>query len=106
MHARNGSRWSVLGAAALVAFGVFVVDFNDLASIPSARAQYGTSRRVARRTSRRTANRQMAMQGGTYATAPPAGCTSTGANYNCGGTQYQEAMEGDQVVYVPVTQGK
>jgi hypothetical protein len=89
----------------LVAFGVFVVDFNDLASIPSAEAQYGTSRRVARRTSRRTANRQMAMAGGggtTYVTALPSGCSPAGAYYNCGNTQYQQAMQGDSVVYVPV----
>ncbi|MGZ3422371.1 MAG: hypothetical protein ACXWUG_10360 [Polyangiales bacterium] len=110
MRAGNTSRRWTLGSAALIALGAFLVDFNDLAnlpSVPSAEAQYGTSRRVARRTARRTSRRQVAYAGGYggggYATAQPEGCTVvTGAFWECGGIRYQQAMQGDQVVYVQV----
>lgn len=105
MRGRNRSRWSVRAGLALFAFGAFLVDFNDLASLPSiptAEAQYGTSRRVARRTSRRTSRRHAAAYsgGGGYATAPPSNCMQTGAIWECGGVRYQPAMQNDQVVYV------
>ena len=109
MRARNSSRWSRLWPAVLIAGGALLVDFGDLAnlpSVPSAEAQYGTSRRVARRTSRRTSRRHGAAYGayggGGYATAPPSNCMHTGAFWECGGMQYQQAMQGDQVVYVPM----
>ncbi|MGZ3418890.1 MAG: hypothetical protein ACXWUG_11070 [Polyangiales bacterium] len=105
MRARIGSRWS-RGAAALLAIGAFLVDFGDLAnlpSVPSAQAQYGTSRRVARRTARRTSNRQMAYADAAApqtVVAVPAGCTSNGSTYTCpNNAQYQQVMQGDQVVY-------
>jgi hypothetical protein len=110
MRTRNASRRSTLGAAALLALGAFLADFTHLANLPSVRsaeAQYGTSRRVARRTSRRTSQRQMAYGGasggGGYVTALPSGCAVvTGAFWECGGVRYQQAMQGDQVVYVQV----
>jgi hypothetical protein len=113
MQARKGLRWSRC-AAALLAVGAFLVDFGDLASlpsVPSAEAQYGTSRRVARRTARRTSRRQVAYAGGAYGggpttvvvAQPPAGCTSNGSTYTCpNNAQYQQVMDGDQVGYEQV----
>ncbi len=104
MAAQIKSRSARRGVLVLLAIGAFLCDFNDLASPPSIRsaeAQYGTSRRVARRTARRTSNRQAAAYGGGgYATAPPPNCMHTGAFWECGGVRYQQAMQGDQVVYV------
>ena len=109
MSERTHSRFARWGVLAVLGLGAFLCDFNDLASlprVPSAEAQYGTSRRVARRTARRTSRRQVAYAtgggGGGYATAPPSNCMVTGAFWECGGVRYQQAMQGDQVVYVPV----
>ncbi len=95
---RIGSRWAARGAVAVLAIGAFLVDIEDLAnlpSVPSAEAQYGTSRRVARRTSRRTSRRQAAIYSDAYATSPPPGCSP---GTTCGGAT--PAMQGDTVVYV------
>ena len=108
MRVRDKSRWAGRGAAVVLAMGAFLVDFTELANlpaVPSAEAQYGTSRRVARRTARRTSRRQVAYAGGAGyaepAPAPPSNCIHTGAIWECGGVHYQQAMQGDQVVYVP-----
>ena len=80
-----------------------------------AHAQYGTSRRVARRTSRRTSARHNAYYDDVDAVAVPvgvapvatlpSGCTPVnqgGVTYQqCGGTMYQPAYQGDEVVYMP-----
>jgi hypothetical protein len=109
MTARTQSRSVRRGLLALLAAGAFLCDFNDVASfsVQSAEAQYGTSRRVARRTARRTSRRYGAAYaggGGGYATAPPSNCMHTGAIWECQGQQYEQAMEGDQVVYVKVVE--
>lgn len=87
-------------------------------------AQYGTSRRVARRTSRRTASRQAAYGGYGYgaaavgvgvAVAPlpvgvhyvatlPTGCAATTVNgityQQCGAVRYRPYYQGETLVYV------
>lgn len=108
---QNGSRlrpWLARGAAVLLGAGVFaleVPDFGSAPSVPTAEAQYGTSRRVARRTARRTSTRQTAMAQGTYSSMPPGCALGVGGALTCsGGQQYQQQMQGTQVVYVPVQQ--
>ncbi len=92
-----------------------------------AHAYYGTGRRIARRTARRTARRVSRRHayyrggapvvygapvaaatiaiGATVASLPPA-CQSVVVNgvtyYNCGGTYYQAAYDGPNLVYVVV----
>jgi len=94
----------------------------------TARAYYGTGRRIARRTARRTARRVSRRHayyrgsapvvygapvaaagtiaiGATVASLPPA-CQSVVVNgisyYYCGGTYYQAAYDGANLVYVVV----
>ena len=97
--------------AAGMLMGLFLL--GDL--VPEvALAQYGTSRRVARRTSRRTAERHEAMQapatvvavpaGARTVTALPAGCRATsvgGITYQqCGTVRYRPYYQGETLVYV------
>ncbi|NOK36434.1 hypothetical protein D7W79_35115 [Corallococcus exercitus] len=79
-------------------------------------AQYGTSRRVARRTSRRTSARQnnyydnssttvvAVPSGAATVTTLPAGCAATtvgGVAYQqCGGVRYRPYYQGESLVYV------
>jgi hypothetical protein len=89
-----------------------------------AEAQYGTSRRVARRTSRRTAGRHAAYGGygygydvdvavvapppaARYVSALPTGCvavTMNGVGYQrCGSAYYRPYYQGDTLVYMEET---
>ncbi len=106
------------------------IDFTSSFPIITNKAQayYGTPRRVARRTARRTARRVARRHnyyrpvapvvgapvaaaaaglaiGATVASLPPA-CSNVVINgityYNCGGTYYQRAYDGPNVVYVVV----
>ena len=75
---------------------------------------YGTGRRVARRTARRTARRVSRRHNyygagvaiGTTVVALPPACSRVVVNgvsyYNCGGTYYQQAYNGPDVVYMVV----
>ncbi|MFP2910423.1 hypothetical protein ACLESD_36375 [Pyxidicoccus sp. 3LFB2] len=79
-----------------------------------AMAQYGTSRRVARRTSRRTAERHDAYSSSTavvavpasahYVTALPGGCAATVVGaityQQCGAVRYRPYYQGSTLVYV------
>lgn len=56
----------------------------------------GTARRTSRRTSRRVSSRQAALY------SLPAGCTLVGGIYQCGGTSYQQVVDGADVVYIEV----
>ncbi len=92
-----------------------------------AHAYYGTGRRIARRTARRTARRVARRRayyhrppvavygapvaagiaiGATVASLPPS-CSTEVINgvtyYNCGGTYYQPAYDGPNLVYVVVS---
>ncbi len=109
---------------------VSVLDFTDPGSLTrvgltQAKAYYGTGRRIARRTARRTARRvarrhnyyrapavyapPVAAAGlavGAIVASLPSSCSSVSVNgityYNCGGTYYQPAYDGPNLVYVVV----
>ena len=112
------------------AFFLDSIDFSlsQPVIMTQAHAYYGTGRRIARRTARRTARRVsrrhnyyrgaavygapvaaaaagLVAIGTTVASLPPA-CTSVVVNgityYNCGGTYYQPAYDGPNLVYVVV----
>ncbi|WP_147451255.1 hypothetical protein [Corallococcus llansteffanensis] len=104
----RGSRQRAAG----MLLGLFVMG----GLLPEALAQYGTSRRVARRTSRRTATRHDAMYGGATSaavvavptgaatvTALPAGCMAApvgGITYQqCGSVRYRPYYQGESLVY-------
>ncbi len=107
-----------------------VVQHNNTRHVMSlssgkAYAYYGVGRRIARRTARRTARRVVRRHsyyrapaavvygapaaavaiGATFASLP-SGCTSLVINgltyYHCGGTYYQAAYDGPNIVYVVV----
>ncbi len=110
------------------AFFLDSIDFslNQPVIMSQAKAYYGTGRRIARRTARRTARRVARRhnyyRGGAVYGAPvaaaaglaigatvvslPSACTSVVVNgvtyYNCGGTYYQPAYDGPNLVYVVV----
>ncbi|MFP2924353.1 hypothetical protein ACLESO_03875 [Pyxidicoccus sp. 3LG] len=119
-------RWAQgLLLAGLAAGGTLEVPvLEDLALVVpgfpgTVEAQYGTSRRVARRTSRRTSNRQVAMSGGgyyggaavvavpagvRYVNTLPGGCVAAvtgGITYQrCGSVMYRPYYQGSTLVYV------
>jgi hypothetical protein len=85
----------------------------NLLLLNEAEAQYGTSRRVARRTARRTSYRHEAWDldyaaapapAASYVTALPGGCAATLVGsvtyHRCGATYYRPYMQGSTVVYV------
>jgi len=122
----------ILSVSAAVFLSFFMLDFsgfNDRGSLclGTAQAYYGQGRRVARRTARRTARRVSRRHnyyrgaayaapvvaagaaalavGATVVSLPPA-CSNVVINgvtyYQCGGTYYQAAYDGPNVVYVVV----
>ena len=56
----------------------------------------GVARRTSRRTTRRVASRQAALY------SLPAGCTLVGGIYQCGGTSYEQVIDGADVVYIEI----
>jgi len=91
---------AIVGLGALPAAGMLIApgEAHAVVGRPLTPVSYaGVARRTSRRVSRRTVARTTAAM-----TTLPAGCVAAGAVYTCGTTQYQQVIDGGNVVYVVV----